>query len=248
VKLSKYLDELEIFHKDKMIDSDPDAETEALLYNIFSVPALRIGENVLRTKDIFKKIDIIKNKLNEFLGIEEQVPAESKSTSKQPSSTRKKQLTPEQEAQLSEPKAKTGKPVSKSKPKSLAEKKRLTKADKEEMSKWPNVTYTDKLVLGLPLTPEEQQKRRQGGAYFTRNATIERETLERVIKEHEEALSKPKIAAEPKIKSETNAAIENIEKRIANNEERLKEIENPRQAKSIQAAIDMDKKKLESLR
>ena len=49
------------------------------------------------------------------------------------------------------------------------------------------------------------------------------------------------------IELKNDVLAKSLETRIRNNKERLKGIENPRQAQSIQAAIDVDKKILTSL-
>lgn len=65
--LIAFLDKHGIKHVKRMVDEDPDTETEALIYNIFSVPALKMGENVLCTKDIFMRADLNEDKVLAFL-------------------------------------------------------------------------------------------------------------------------------------------------------------------------------------
>jgi glutaredoxin len=66
-KLIAFLDKHKIKYIKRMVDKDPDIETEALIYNIFSVPALKIGERVLRTKDVFTRADLNESTVLAFL-------------------------------------------------------------------------------------------------------------------------------------------------------------------------------------
>lgn len=69
VKLSKYLASININFTKRVIDEDPEAETDALMLNIFAAPALRKDDNILRGKDIFKNDEVIEAKVKEFIGI-----------------------------------------------------------------------------------------------------------------------------------------------------------------------------------
>lgn len=51
----------------RMVDKDPEAETDALMYNIFSAPAIKLGEKILRAKDIFTRADLNEGKILAFL-------------------------------------------------------------------------------------------------------------------------------------------------------------------------------------
>ncbi len=66
-KLSDYLNKMGINYVKRVIDADPEAETDALMYNIFSAPALKKGDSVLRTKDLFIKDQIVEDKLKYFI-------------------------------------------------------------------------------------------------------------------------------------------------------------------------------------
>jgi glutaredoxin len=60
-KLSEYLSDLGIEYVKRVIDVDPEAETDALMLNIFSAPALRKGDTVLKTKDLFAKDKLLED-------------------------------------------------------------------------------------------------------------------------------------------------------------------------------------------
>ncbi|MBN2150840.1 MAG: hypothetical protein JW839_05330 [Candidatus Lokiarchaeota archaeon] len=66
-KLGEYLNKMGIQYTKRMIDADPEAETDALMLNIVSAPALKKGSLVLRTKDMFLKDQIIEEKLRKFV-------------------------------------------------------------------------------------------------------------------------------------------------------------------------------------
>jgi len=66
-KLSEYLSKMGIKYVKRMIDSDPDAETDALMHNIFAAPALIKGDSVLRAKDLFMNNNIVEEKLKHFV-------------------------------------------------------------------------------------------------------------------------------------------------------------------------------------
>lgn len=53
----------------RVIDEDPEAETDALMLNIFSAPALKKEDKILRVKDMFDKEEVIEAKVKEFIGI-----------------------------------------------------------------------------------------------------------------------------------------------------------------------------------
>lgn len=48
------------------ISEDPEAETDALMLNIFSAPALKKGDTLLRIKDIFPGGTLDEEKVKEF--------------------------------------------------------------------------------------------------------------------------------------------------------------------------------------
>ena len=68
VKLLEYLETIGTDVVKRVIDADPEAETDALMLNIFSAPALKKGDRVLRTKDLFTKDAINEDKVKEFVG------------------------------------------------------------------------------------------------------------------------------------------------------------------------------------
>jgi hypothetical protein len=49
----KHLDAKGIKYEKRVIDIDPLAETDALMYNILSAPALRVNEKVFNSKQLF---------------------------------------------------------------------------------------------------------------------------------------------------------------------------------------------------
>jgi predicted thioredoxin/glutaredoxin len=67
--LIEYLhEELHIKTIKRVIDTDPEAETDALMLNIRAVPALRKGDDVLMLKDIMDKDHkLFKKKILEFI-------------------------------------------------------------------------------------------------------------------------------------------------------------------------------------
>jgi len=67
VKLVAFLEAENMDYEKRMIDSDPDAETDALMLNIIAAPALKVGGVVLRTKDIFTKEGEISEKTKNLL-------------------------------------------------------------------------------------------------------------------------------------------------------------------------------------
>lgn len=52
-KLEKYLKYIRINFVKRLIDKDPEAATDALLFDIRSAPALRFDNLILQSKDIF---------------------------------------------------------------------------------------------------------------------------------------------------------------------------------------------------
>jgi glutaredoxin len=67
VKLMEFLKAGNIDYDKRMIDSDPDAETDALMLNIIAAPALKVGGVVLKAKDIFTKEGEISEKVKSLL-------------------------------------------------------------------------------------------------------------------------------------------------------------------------------------
>ncbi|MEX2682781.1 MAG: glutaredoxin family protein [Candidatus Sigynarchaeota archaeon] len=59
-KLTDFLDNLGIQFSKVVIDKDSNLETEALLFGICSVPALKKGDAILKPKDMFTSDDQIK--------------------------------------------------------------------------------------------------------------------------------------------------------------------------------------------
>ncbi|MHA1369679.1 MAG: glutaredoxin family protein [Promethearchaeota archaeon] len=68
MKVAKLLDSIGIEYTKRVIDKDPEAETDAMMFNIFSAPALKKGNELLRSKDIFEKDEMIEDKIKEFVG------------------------------------------------------------------------------------------------------------------------------------------------------------------------------------
>ncbi len=66
-KLGEYLNKMGIQYTKRLIDTDPEAETDALMLNINSAPALKRGGVVLRTKDLFFKEQINEENLRKFV-------------------------------------------------------------------------------------------------------------------------------------------------------------------------------------
>jgi glutaredoxin len=66
-KLGEYLTKMGVKYTKRLIDADPEAETDALMLNIIAAPALKKGSLVLRTKDLFVKDQIIEDKLRSFV-------------------------------------------------------------------------------------------------------------------------------------------------------------------------------------
>ncbi len=64
--LKEYLHSHKIEHTVRMVD-DPDAQVDALMLNIYSTPALVIGNNVLRQVDLFSKNQLDESTLMGFL-------------------------------------------------------------------------------------------------------------------------------------------------------------------------------------
>lgn len=70
VKLAIYLDSKGVGYVKRVIDEDPEAETDALMFNIFSAPALKKGDKLLRVKDMFDGDDNVnEGAVCGFLGI-----------------------------------------------------------------------------------------------------------------------------------------------------------------------------------
>ncbi len=64
--LKQYLHNHKVEHTVRMIE-EPDAQVDALMLNIYSTPALVIGNNVLHQIDIFTKNQLDESTLLEFL-------------------------------------------------------------------------------------------------------------------------------------------------------------------------------------
>jgi len=69
-KLAEFLTNKNISFKKYVIDKDPEAETDALMDNVFSAPALKKEGRILRTRDIFKGDALDYGKIMEFLKAE----------------------------------------------------------------------------------------------------------------------------------------------------------------------------------
>lgn len=67
VKLAEYLDNAGVEFVKRVIDTDPEAETDALMFNIFAAPALRKGDEILRVKDLFNKDELQEKNINNFV-------------------------------------------------------------------------------------------------------------------------------------------------------------------------------------
>jgi len=66
-KLGEYLTKMGVQYTKRLIDADPEAETDALMLNIIAAPALKKGSVVLRTKDLFLKDQINEDKFRSFV-------------------------------------------------------------------------------------------------------------------------------------------------------------------------------------
>ncbi|MHA1793020.1 MAG: glutaredoxin family protein [Promethearchaeota archaeon] len=67
-KLAKYLESKDIHFVKRVIDEDPEAETDALMLNIFAAPALKKGDKLLRVKDLFPDgEELNEDKVNNFV-------------------------------------------------------------------------------------------------------------------------------------------------------------------------------------
>lgn len=67
--LSDYLTKKGIKINKRVVDTDLDAETDALVLHIESAPTLKKGDELLNTGDIFIKNNIDKKKVDEFIGV-----------------------------------------------------------------------------------------------------------------------------------------------------------------------------------
>lgn len=69
-KLVEYLENNNVDFIKRIIDEDPDAETDAIMNGILSAPALKKGDIILRVKQIFDANGaIIAENVNEIAGI-----------------------------------------------------------------------------------------------------------------------------------------------------------------------------------
>lgn len=66
-KLAEYLSANNITFVKRVIDQDPNAETDAVRLHILSAPALRRGKDVLRTKDMFDSDGIAERNVKAFV-------------------------------------------------------------------------------------------------------------------------------------------------------------------------------------
>lgn len=64
--LKQYLQDHNIGHSVRMVE-EPDAQVDALMLNIYSTPALVIGQKVLHQKDLFANNQLDENTLLAFL-------------------------------------------------------------------------------------------------------------------------------------------------------------------------------------
>ena len=66
-RLADFLTSEGIAFVKRSIDAEPDVQTEALMLGIFSIPALKKGDNILRFKDIFDGSLMDKEKIMGFV-------------------------------------------------------------------------------------------------------------------------------------------------------------------------------------
>lgn len=66
-KIVAFLDGAKIEYTKRVIDQDPEAETDAIMLGIHSAPALKIDETVFITREIFTKEDDILSNVKELL-------------------------------------------------------------------------------------------------------------------------------------------------------------------------------------
>ncbi len=70
VKLSEYLSARGVTYKKRVMDLDPEAETDAIMNDIFAAPALKAGDSILLSSDLFPADDNLNTeKLHSFLGL-----------------------------------------------------------------------------------------------------------------------------------------------------------------------------------
>lgn len=89
-KLSLFLETQGIKYVKRIIDLDPDAETEALMINLYSAPAIKTGESVLKTSQIFNKEMLLEGNVKSFLKIQEKVQQKEKVPEKVPEKVQQK--------------------------------------------------------------------------------------------------------------------------------------------------------------
>ena len=66
-KLKKYLKSIGVEYVPRVIDEDPEAETDALMHNIFAAPALKKGDVILRVNKLFPDGNLNEEIISEFL-------------------------------------------------------------------------------------------------------------------------------------------------------------------------------------
>jgi len=67
-KLKEWLKKTHIKFVERVFDTDPEAETDALMNYIYSAPTMKIGDNILRTKDIIdENKNVNEEKIMEFI-------------------------------------------------------------------------------------------------------------------------------------------------------------------------------------
>ena len=73
VKVASFFDENKIAFKKKVMDQDPEDETDALMLNIISAPAIVYKGMVLREKSMFKAGKVDGAAIMNFLKVAEKV-------------------------------------------------------------------------------------------------------------------------------------------------------------------------------
>jgi len=65
--VKEYLDFCDVEYFEMIIDEDAEAETDAMMFGIYSVPCLKIGKKVLKEKEIFMNGQLQWKKIKDFL-------------------------------------------------------------------------------------------------------------------------------------------------------------------------------------
>jgi len=58
---------MEVEYFERVIDDDAEAETDAIMFGIHAAPCLKIGQRILKEKEIFNGDELQGEKIKEFL-------------------------------------------------------------------------------------------------------------------------------------------------------------------------------------